>query len=172
MVVFGFAKHGTFAQRGPNSIPKLTSVKRPLQPRFIGARLWVWLGLLLPGGCASGPSGDGTNRPKPTRPLPRIKVTEDGRGFVAAKSGRVFRPWGVNYGNAGRLMEDFWDKDWETFAGDFREMRAMGFNVVRVHLQFGKFMEAPDRPNAAALKKFTRLRRAETSRKVPATLPS
>ena len=70
-----------------------------------------------------------------------------------------FHPWGMNYGNAGRLMEDFWESDWETFAGDFREMKALGANVVRVHLQFGKFMDAPDRANADAMKQFRRMLR-------------
>lgn len=63
----------------------------------------------------------------------------------------------MNYGNTGRLMEDFWETDWKTFAGDFRELKALGANVVRVHLQFGKFMEAPDRPKAPAMRQFRRM---------------
>jgi hypothetical protein len=54
-------------------------------------------------------------------------------------------------------MEDFWDTDWETFASDFRELKALGANVVRVHLQFGKFMHAADRPNPGALRQFQRM---------------
>ncbi|MCI0620569.1 MAG: hypothetical protein L0387_02680, partial [Acidobacteria bacterium] len=96
---------------------------------------------------------------KPTRQIERIRVAPDGRGFIIAKSGQPFRPWGMNYGNAGRLMEDFWDTDWETLAGDFRELKALGANVVRVHLQFGKFMRAPNEPNAGALKQLRRLLR-------------
>jgi len=76
-----------------------------------------------------------------------------------ADSRRAFHPWGMNYGNAGRLMEDFWDYDWETFAGDFRELKAMGANVVRVHLQFGKFMTAPNEPNRNTMRQFRRLLR-------------
>jgi hypothetical protein len=89
--------------------------------------------------------------------MERIVISPDGRGFVYERSRRAFHPWGMNYGNGGRLMEDFWDQDWKTFAGDFREMKAMGANVVRVHLQFGKFMESPERPNSAALKQLARL---------------
>jgi hypothetical protein len=63
----------------------------------------------------------------------------------------------MNYGNAGRLMEDFWNTDWETFGGDFRELKALGANVARVHLQFGKFMDAPDRPNQHALRQLRRI---------------
>jgi Cellulase (glycosyl hydrolase family 5) len=91
--------------------------------------------------------------------LGRIVVAADGRGFELAKSRQAFHPWGMNYGNAGRLMEDFWETDCETLAGDFRAMKALGANVVRVHLQFAKFMAAPDRPNAAALERFRRMLR-------------
>ena len=119
----------------------------------------------LLGGCFQANDGGSPRLSSSVPSLERIVVAKDARGFIAGKSGRAFHPWGVNYGNAGRLMEDFWDTDWETLAGDFQELRAMGFNVVRVHLQFGKFMESPDRPKAAALKQFARLLRlAEQSR--------
>lgn len=92
----------------------------------------------------------------------RIMVSPDHQGFVTELSGQKFVPWGLNYGHAGRLMEDFWEEDWALFARDFREMRALGANVVRVHLQFGKFMSSPTRPNRAALKRLGRtLRLAE-----------
>jgi len=89
--------------------------------------------------------------------LERIAVAADGRGFIETESNRPFRPWGMNYGNTGRLMEDFGDVDWKTFAGDFRELKALGATVVRVHLQFAKFMDAADRPNAGALRQFQRM---------------
>ncbi|MCI0540599.1 MAG: hypothetical protein L0Z50_35815, partial [Verrucomicrobiales bacterium] len=91
--------------------------------------------------------------------MEHIIAAADRSGFVTVKAGQPFRPWGMNYGNAGRLMEDFWDTDWETLAGDFRELMALGANVVRVHLQFGKFMRAPNEPNAGALKQLRRLLR-------------
>jgi hypothetical protein len=91
--------------------------------------------------------------------LERIIAAQDGRGFITAGSKRSFRPWGMNYGNGGRLMEDFWNEDWKTIAGDFHELRALGANVVRVHLQFGKFMEAPDQPNPGALRKLEQMLR-------------
>ena len=86
-----------------------------------------------------------------------VVVSKDGRGFELAKSGRPFLPWGHNYGPQGKLLEDIWEADWDTVANDFREMREMGANVVRVHLQFGKFMEAADRPNGGALKQLEKL---------------
>ena len=89
--------------------------------------------------------------------LDRVRVADDGKGFVLAASGLPFTPWGLNYGNAGRLIEDFWETDWATVAADFRDMTALGANVVRVHLQFGKFMDAADRPNPKALDRLGRL---------------
>jgi hypothetical protein len=89
--------------------------------------------------------------------LDRIVVAPDGRGFVHATSRKPFHPWGLNHGNGGRLMEDFWDQDWATFAADFREMKSMGANVVRVHLQFGKFMAGPEQPDVRAFRQLERL---------------
>jgi hypothetical protein len=42
-------------------------------------------------------------------------------------------------------------------AADFQEMKELGANVVRIHLQFGRFMEGPDRPRAEALERLERL---------------
>jgi hypothetical protein len=56
-------------------------------------------------------------------------------------------------------MEDFWDQEWETIATDFAQMKKLGANVVRVHLQYGKFMAAPDKPNEAALQQLRRMLR-------------
>lgn len=89
-----------------------------------------------------------------TAKLERIVVTKDGKGFEGENSHKAFHPWGLNYGNDGRLMEDFWEKEWAVFAEDFKKMKAMGANVVRIHLQYGKFMLAADKPNAAAFKKL------------------
>jgi Cellulase (glycosyl hydrolase family 5) len=86
-----------------------------------------------------------------------VVVNKDGSGFELAMSGRPFLPWGHNYGPKGKLLEDIWQTDWDTVANDFREMKEMGANVVRVHLQFGKFMEAADRPNRSALAQLKKL---------------
>lgn len=93
--------------------------------------------------------------------LEPVRISADGKSFVLAESGRPFRVWGVNYdhdsqGN-GRLIEDYWLEEWETVRGDFREMRELGANVVRVHLQFGRFMSAPDAPNEGSLAQLRRL---------------
>lgn len=96
----------------------------------------------------------------PTVPaLKPIRVSADGRGFVFAKSGQPFVPRGVNYDHdrRGRLIEDYWNDDWRAVEEDFGEIRDLGANVVRVHLQFGKFMDAADRPNDAALARLAKL---------------
>ena len=90
-------------------------------------------------------------------PMEGIKVSDDGKGFVLVPSGKPFAPWGLNYSNSGRLIEDYWDADWPTVVEDFAEMKDLGANVVRVHLQFGKFMHAKDRPNAKALERLGKL---------------
>src|SRR6266536_1122576 len=91
--------------------------------------------------------------------MERIVVAPDGRSFLKRQSHHPFQPWGMNYGNAGRLMEDFWVSDWDTLAGDYHEMKALGANVARIHLQFGKFMAAPDRPSQAAINQLARMLR-------------
>jgi len=49
-------------------------------------------------------------------------------------------------------MEDHWGESdfWDNFRDDFYEMKAFGANVVRLHLQFNKYMDSPTQPNAAA----------------------
>lgn len=98
--------------------------------------------------------------------LEAIRVSDDGKHFVGATSGRRFVVWGVNYDHdgAGRLLEDYWDKEWETVAADFQEIKALGANVVRIHLQLAKFMETPERTNAENLELLSQLiRLAETT---------
>jgi hypothetical protein len=91
--------------------------------------------------------------------LDHIQVSESGRGFEHTSTGKPFHPWGFNYDrdNEGRLIEDYWETDWPRVEGDFREMKALGANVVRVHLQFGKFMTSADEPDEKALKQLGRL---------------
>ncbi len=85
--------------------------------------------------------------------MERIVVAADGRGFASSPSGRPFVPVGFNYDHdeTGRLIEDYWHDEWPKVEADFAEMKALGANVVRVHLQFGKFMTAADTPDAKAL---------------------
>lgn len=88
-------------------------------------------------------------------------MSPDGRGFELALSHRKFTPWGFNYDHdaSGRLIEDYWDAEWTRVARDFRDMKAMGATVVRIHLQLGRFMKGPDLPDPGALGRLGRLLR-------------
>ena len=88
-----------------------------------------------------------------------VQVSPDRRGFQLTPSGRRFIPWGFNYDHdeRGRLIEDYWVGEWSKIEGDFLEMKGLGANVVRVHLQFGRFMDGPDRPDRRSLRQLRRL---------------
>jgi len=88
-----------------------------------------------------------------------VEVSPDGQAFVLAGSGRKFVPWGFNYDHdeAGQLLEDYWQRHWPRVEEDFREMKQLGANVVRVHLQLGKFMRTAREPDRAALEQLGRL---------------
>src|SRR5262249_2575850 len=92
-------------------------------------------------------------RSKRAEAMERIVVGKDRKSFALARSGKRFTPWGFNYDHdeKGRLIEDYWQNEWAKVAKDFAAMRKLGANVVRVHLQLGKFRDAADRPNAKAL---------------------
>ena len=97
-----------------------------------------------------------------SRKLGPIRPSGDKTHFVLEGTTDRFVPWGFNYDHddSGRLLEDYWGDEWATVDGDFREMKALGGNVVRVHLQVGRFMKAADRPdeeNLARLAKLVRL---------------
>ena len=91
--------------------------------------------------------------------LSLIEVAKDNAGFVSKDSGKKFVPWGFNYDHdeEGRLIEDYWDKEWPKVEADFAEMKELGANVVRMHIQFAKFMDAADKPNEKSLAQLKKL---------------
>lgn len=91
--------------------------------------------------------------------LEHIRLSKAGLHFELSESGQIFTPWGFNYDHdrSGRLIEDYWKDEWSIIEEDFREMSKLGANIVRIHLQFGKFMDSPELPNQAALNQLTRL---------------
>lgn len=93
------------------------------------------------------------------REMERVVVDASGRGFALQRTGRPFHPLGFNYDHdaSGRLLEDYWETEWERVEQDFGEMSALGATVVRVHLQFGKFMQAADRPDTRTLELLKKL---------------
>ena len=88
-----------------------------------------------------------------------IEVSADKSHFVEAATGKRLVLWGVNYDHDddGRLLEDYWTDHWDTVVSDLREINALGANVVRIHLQLGKFMETAEKPNHANLARLGKL---------------
>lgn len=95
----------------------------------------------------------------PQNRLSLIAVTKDNTSFVSKDSGKKFVPWGFNYDHdeEGRLIEDYWEQEWPKVEADFAEMKELGANLVRIHVQFGKFMEAADKPNEKSLAQLKKL---------------
>jgi hypothetical protein len=82
-----------------------------------------------------------------------------GKHFVLSSSKTEFHPWGFNYDHdaANRLLEDYWQAEWEAVTNDFREMKALGANTVRIHLQVAKFMRTAQDSNEDSLRQLGRL---------------
>jgi len=91
--------------------------------------------------------------------MPWVAVAKDKKSFVLDPSGKAFTPWGFNYDHddKGRLIEDYWEAEWPKVERDFRAMKKLGANVVRVHLQLGRFLDGPDKPNDKALDRLSKL---------------
>ena len=94
-----------------------------------------------------------------TPPSEFIRVSKDGRHFVFSGSGRQFIPWGFNYDHdrSNRLLETYWEKEWSAVEEDFEEMKQLGANIVRIHLQVSRFMNSASEPNRESLDQLARL---------------
>jgi hypothetical protein len=95
-----------------------------------------------------------------------IRPSQDGSHFVRVASGEKFIAWGFNYDHdaSGRLLEEYWHEEWDAVVEDFHEMKALGANVVRVHLQLPAFMKSATEPNDLELERLAQLvRLAEQS---------
>jgi len=88
-----------------------------------------------------------------------IAISPDGKKFVYAKTGEPFVPYGVNYvqDSFDRHIEEYWRDEWNTVVEDFQEMKELGFNTVRIHLQYGRFMTTPGQLNLDALRQLRKL---------------
>ena len=132
--------------------PKDDDAAEGTETAMMRRRLLLWATIVLAcglGGCAAAPRAR----------MERIEAGKDGRGFVGAASGRRFVPWGFNYDRDYRLrlLEDYWEAEWPTVVRDFGEMKALGANIVRVHLQLARFMDGPETTNGPALAQLGRL---------------
>ncbi len=91
--------------------------------------------------------------------LERVRVSDDGDHFVLTDSGKRFVIWGVNYDRDTnlRLLEEYWIDEWDSVVAHFGQMRNLGANAVRVHLQVASFMDGPDEVNRESLGQLARL---------------
>jgi hypothetical protein len=103
--------------------------------------------------------GERTDSTLAAKPLEPVRVSGDGKRFVRGAGAEEFVVWGVNYDHngAGELLDEYWEDDWESVVADFHEITDLGANCVRIHLQFGKFMETPDQANTDALARLAKL---------------
>ncbi|TVQ03118.1 MAG: hypothetical protein EA381_01945 [Planctomycetaceae bacterium] len=99
------------------------------------------------------------DQPEGDRRLVRVRIASDGRGFVLGDSQTPMVPWGFNFDRLddGRLLEDFWESEWPLVESAFAEMKRLGANVVRIHLQTGAFLDSPTRVRESSLKQLRRL---------------
>ena len=109
--------------------------------------------------CAEGISGEPNETITSGAKLDWICISKDGSHFAYSQSGKRFLAWGFNYDRDYnfRLLEEYWDSEWSTVATHFKEMKALGANVVRIHLSVARFVKSPRETDAAALEKLARL---------------
>ena len=88
-----------------------------------------------------------------------IRVGDDKKTFVHETTKQRYIPFGFNYDHdeTGRLLEDYWLDEWKKVEEDFAEMKALGATVVRIHIQFGKFMKSETKPDETSLKQLEKL---------------
>jgi Cellulase (glycosyl hydrolase family 5) len=95
----------------------------------------------------------------PTKGLEFIQVAKDRKHFTFSNSGLRFVPWGFNYDHdrSNRLLETYWKAEWDTVVSDFQEMKALGANTLRIHLQVSRFMKSAEELNDESLELLRRL---------------
>lgn len=80
-----------------------------------------------------------------------------GKNFMDV-NGKIFTPWGANYTgtNELRLVDDNWTDpaNWEIIQQDIREMKGLGINVIRIHLQYNRLMMDAVTPNQQYLSRL------------------
>jgi hypothetical protein len=87
------------------------------------------------------------------------RITVSGSDFVVSGAAETFTPWGFSYDRDWdyRLIEDYWADEWAKIEEDFGEIRALGANVVRIYLQYHRFMDGPASPNELNLSRLRNL---------------
>ncbi len=111
----------------------------------------IWLGLMVAllssAGCSFAPK------------MHLVSVAPDGTGFVEAKSGQAYVPWGTNYydPNTGWPPQVWKQFDAEKVRMHFGMMHDMGVNVARVFLAAATFQPDVETVDEQALQKLDTL---------------
>ena len=83
------------------------------------------------------------------------KIGKFENGLFKDEYNNAFFPWGFNYTNAEsvNLIDDNWTDPniWQIISEDFDEMKDLKANLVRIHLQYNRFMVDASTPNEEAL---------------------
>ncbi|MDR2345683.1 MAG: glycoside hydrolase family 5 protein [Planctomycetaceae bacterium] len=95
-----------------------------------------------------------------------IEVSTCKTHFVKKKTNKPVVFWGANYDHDTkmRLIDDYWINEWNTVVKDFDEMKNLGLNIVRIHLQLGRFMDSPSQANRQSLNQLSKLIHAAEKR--------
>ncbi|MBI4658983.1 MAG: cellulase family glycosylhydrolase [Verrucomicrobia bacterium] len=114
-----------------------------------GRGLLATFGVLLTLTCAGAPAD------APSKSLPKVSLAQETRGFKTER-GEPYHPFGVNYFRPGTgWAPQLWKKfDADATRGDFRRMKGLGVNCVRVFLTFGSFYTEPGVLASEGLAKF------------------
>ena len=78
--------------------------------------------------------------------LPLIAVSKDNKGSWLSPARHSF-PGASTTTTTARAAPRRLEDDWSTVETHFRQIKKLGANTVRIHLQVGKFMDGPDKPN-------------------------
>lgn len=89
--------------------------------------------------------------------LPLIQPSKDGSHFVRTDTNSPFIIWGFNYDhdNDGLIAGCEWKKHWPAVVEDFKIMKSLGANTIRLHLSTMKYMPKVSEPNQTALHELT-----------------
>lgn len=88
--------------------------------------------------------------------LTKISVAKGKTYFIKAQTNELFFPYGVNFDHNRDyiLLEDFWT-DKEYINTVFKDIKQMGFNIVRIHLQQFKLQISKEIIDNQVLNKIT-----------------
>lgn len=89
--------------------------------------------------------------------MERVKIAPDARGFVLHPSGERYIPWGHNYASVD-IMERL-ANDPARVEREFREMKAAGTTVARIHPEMPRILTGPDKADPQALDQLRKLLR-------------